>query len=596
MRLIFIFDRFSSSFFSLLLILPLLGQTSQPLLAQSNKDPKYNFEALWKHLDKEYSNFAGKEVDWKDLYEARVFQIGPKTTTQQLFDDMGYLLDALDDRQLILTGNLTMKVSGLEDNISVVRPVQAIQAFKEETYGEMSLNVIEEQYLEQEFDIQYDSYRMGWMKDSIAYLHLRKFGDILEADSMMNFFSFMYGQARALVIDVRACTGGSDKTAKIIADHFADQRRQYMIAARREPESHESFGPKRYWHIEPRPDRNLNQPLIVLTSRSSWNAAEKFALAMGTLPQVLLLGDTTRGVLADVREHSLPNGWKISYPYIAITDHMGNSLEGIGLCPDSVVLNSSSQIKRGIDNQLGTAHRILRLGWRGGEADSTSLTRVTSPQYLEALEKGVETDNWEEAILNYLAKREDIDQAHYVQEAELLAIADKLRYREMNEQAKQLYKEIILLEYPQSLSANLALGYLAISAGEETEARKYFHTVLELHPKHKEAKKQMKELKSGRPYTTCPIPKVKTKIRVVRAICLRKGSSSEAFVFCWTALPLIQSKGRLIRNNHCHGLSHRRKTYSMAHRIPIPNSNQWYLTAFIAANTYRNASLTCLAI
>lgn len=54
-------------------------------------------------------------------------------------------------------------------------------------------------------------------------------------------------------------------------------------------------------------------------------------------------------------------------------------------------------------------------------------------------------------------------------------------------------------------------------------------------------------------YNKLPIPKVKTKIRVVIDICFKYGSISDAFCLVTTFLPLITSIGSINKNKSCQG-------------------------------------------
>ncbi|MEM7373223.1 MAG: S41 family peptidase [Bacteroidota bacterium] len=470
---------------------------STSVFSQHKNDPRHNFQYLWELFDQQYGNFQAKDVDWQQLYDARIDNIGPKTTGQQLFDDMASMLDELQDFHVTLQGNMTFKVSGIDPKISIVRPIQAYQTYKESTYGAFSLKVIEEHYLTDELTVRYDNFRSAWLEDSIAYLHFRKFGDIMQTDSFMQEFVQEYASAKAFIIDVRANMGGSDKAGKVIADCFADQRRMYLIAAERTGEKHDEFGPRRYWHLQPTPTRQLKQPVIVLTSRSSISAAENFALAMQTLPHAMILGDTTRGVFADTRTEVLPNGWKVSLPFTYFTNHEGVCLEGMGVVPDQLVKNSKAQIKRGIDNQLGTAIKLIQTASFDQIRDSSTLARVQGPQFIEALEKGLLTDEWETALLSYLDAYEAGEGAHYVLEDELLAIGKKMVALSYPHRARRVLEEVVLLAYPKSESAYFELGKLAKAEGEEHDARKFYHEVLELNPKNKVAKKELKQLNGG---------------------------------------------------------------------------------------------------
>jgi len=53
-------------------------------------------------------------------------------------------------------------------------------------------------------------------------------------------------------------------------------------------------------------------PIALLTNRRTFSAAESFVLAMRTLPQVTIVGDTTGGGSGNPLHRELPNGWGLS--------------------------------------------------------------------------------------------------------------------------------------------------------------------------------------------------------------------------------------------------------------------------------------------
>jgi carboxyl-terminal processing protease len=85
-------------------------------------------------------------------------------------------------------------------------------------------------------------------------------------------------------------------------------------------------------------------PVVVLTSKSTASAAEWFTLAMKTLPNITVVGDTTAGCFSPKVERELPNGWSFTLSSkIAVSADMVQ-YEGFGIPPDYTVLNTKNEL------------------------------------------------------------------------------------------------------------------------------------------------------------------------------------------------------------------------------------------------------------
>ena len=98
---------------------------------------------------------------------------------------------------------------------------------------------------------------------------------------------------------------------------------------------------------------------MVLTNSRSISAAENFVLAMRAIPQALIVGETTAGVMADVDDVDIGDGWEFSVPTNLFRDAHGVSWEGIGLVPDLWVTNDKTDISSGTDRVLNLALSFL---------------------------------------------------------------------------------------------------------------------------------------------------------------------------------------------------------------------------------------------
>src|SRR6185312_943777 len=74
-------------------------------------------------------------------------------------------------------------------------------------------------------------------------------------------------------------------------------------------------------------------PVYLLTSDVTLSAAEVFGLYMRALPNVVQVGETTRGAFSDMIEKPLPNGWLLDISAEVYRDPDGRSYEAHGLPP-----------------------------------------------------------------------------------------------------------------------------------------------------------------------------------------------------------------------------------------------------------------------
>ena len=181
--------------------------------------------------------------------------------------------------------------------------------------------------------------------------------------------------ARAVIVDVTNNHGGYDDVARHIAGRFADRRR---LAYTKVGYGAQGVEPQPF-HVEPSKRVRYLGPVYLLTSDVTLSAAETFALYMRALPNVVHVGETTRGAFSDVIEKPLPNGWKLNISAEIHLDPHGRSYEARGLPP---------QIRREVfppdDRQRRTCAR--RAGSDGRDpAGGAGLTRqVGSPSPMAA--------------------------------------------------------------------------------------------------------------------------------------------------------------------------------------------------------------------
>lgn len=307
--------------------LPACGRASP---GETASEPKKIFEELWRTFDREYALFECKGVDWDGLYDVYEPRVRPAMSDAELFDLLGDLLERLNDNHVELRGDGRRAQSGI---LGQADP----KVF--------SLDLVVETYLREPRRHAGGAFHSGWLAEGVGYVHVRDFGSygVSTLDEVLGRF----GEARAMVVDVRHNGGGSDRLGQALAGRFADRRRHYMTSMPRS-------GP-REWYVEPSGPDPFTGPVVVLQNRFSVSAAENFVLAMRTLPHVTTVGETTSGAFADVTTRRLSNGWSVSVSRKLFVDADGVCWEGVGIPPNLRVVATPEQIAEGRDRALDFA-------------------------------------------------------------------------------------------------------------------------------------------------------------------------------------------------------------------------------------------------
>ena len=153
--------------------------------------------------------------------------------------------------------------------------------------------------------------------------------DATALDSALDDAMAAFRDAPAVIVDVSNNDGGFNSLAQHIAGRFADRARPAY--------SKVAFGARDVdpQPFETKPSRRTRYlgPVYLLTSDITLSAAEVFVLYMRALPNVIHVGETTRGALSDTINKPLPNGWRLVLPPEIYRDPAGESYEVRGLPP-----------------------------------------------------------------------------------------------------------------------------------------------------------------------------------------------------------------------------------------------------------------------
>ena len=160
-----------------------------------------------------------------------------------------------------------------------------------------------------------------------------------------------------LVIDIRNNDGGLDTISIAAAGHFTDTEFHGYSKQAREGNNRT---PLQDVMIKPRGQQRFTGHIVLLTSADTASAAEVFAMTMSQLPHVTVIGERSQGILSNVLEWELPNGFDIGLSNEFYLTPNGQWYEGEGIpVAIEVPFYSIEQRESESDWALETAAQLL---------------------------------------------------------------------------------------------------------------------------------------------------------------------------------------------------------------------------------------------
>ncbi len=293
------------------------------------------FDHFWQEFSDYYPYFQHKNVNWNQFYEIYRPLVDSTSTQGELFDLLEQMIYRLKDGHVVLE--------------SPFNRYQYYDWYQTDYNG----NLIFANYLN--YQLQEDEsgvYSYGTIRD-ILYVHLGSFrGPEKPFNELAQIIASSVNDTKGLILDVRTNGGGSDVNAHIIAQEFlTSPTRIRWIRYRNGPE-HYSYSRWISNELTPK-QRSYQQPVVIITDRSVFSAAEDFVLALRQLPNVYVAGQFTGGGSGNPMTRELPNGWILKVPRWQVADPVTKTLyEGIGLEPDTILVQRTLDTTLGIDRVL----------------------------------------------------------------------------------------------------------------------------------------------------------------------------------------------------------------------------------------------------
>ena len=206
------------------------------------------------------------------------------------------------------------------------------------------------------------------LRGNVGYLELVNFSDLRQqsAETASALLSTL-ANFDAIILDLRRNGGGTTPMVAFIATYFFDTRVHLTDSYWRDTNEINQF-----WTTTFVPGRRAaRQPLYILTSTSTFSAAEDFCYSLQNLKRALVVGETTGGGAHSSRgpQRLTPSFTAIIPAGRAISPITKTNWEGTGVTPD---------IKTSADAALSVAHlHALR----------SLLEKETDPLWKQALQR-----------------------------------------------------------------------------------------------------------------------------------------------------------------------------------------------------------------
>ncbi|MGM9847136.1 MAG: S41 family peptidase [Muribaculaceae bacterium] len=319
--------------------------TSCHSVEEYENNPKGNFEALWTILDEHYCFFREKNIDWDEVHARYSRQISPKMTQRELFDVCSAMLEELQDGHVNLTSSFDVSY------------YTKWWSDYPQNYDE---RLIEEHYFN--FGLrQASSLKYGVLKENVGYIRYSSFSGAIGEGNLDAALSYL-ATCQGLIIDVRDNGGGDLTNVDILVARFITERKLMGYLVHKKSPARDDFSEPYAYYIDPAPKGRVmwGKPVIVLTNRSTFSAANNFVSVMKSLPQVKIAGDVTGGGSGIPFTSELPIGWGIRFSSCSVLDGNGNITE-FGVSPSAglkVDLDENLALQ-GIDTILEKAIETL---------------------------------------------------------------------------------------------------------------------------------------------------------------------------------------------------------------------------------------------
>lgn len=298
--------------------------------------PMEVFEHLWKDIHNRYTYFELKGINWESTGDHYRSKITANMQDVDLFKVLGDMLYELQDGHVNLTSSFDRS-----------RNWEWFQNYPD-NYNQ---NIIDKYYLKKDYFITGPLHNQ--ILDSVLYINYRSFTNKISQNHLEQLMDRAVN-LKGVIIDIRHNGGGTLQNGNLLASCFTENK---IVYARQRFKTGPGTNDFTTWEdltIAPREGQRFAGPVVVLTNRRSYSAANFFAQMMRVVPNATLMGDNTGGGGGVPVYGELPNGWTYRFSASQAVNPDGDHLE-TSVPVDINVNMLSADERRGADTIIEAA-------------------------------------------------------------------------------------------------------------------------------------------------------------------------------------------------------------------------------------------------
>ncbi len=303
--------------------------------------PEGNLHCHWETIDQRYCYFDYKQVDWDSAYAVSRARLHDGITSAQLFEVMTDMLSALQD------GHVNLYSAG-----NVARYWEWKEAYSKNLDEELR-----EAYLGTDYRIA-SALKYRILDDNIAYVVCESFSSAIGEGNIAEMLHYLR-TCTAMVLDIRGNGGGQLDYAERLASHFTNDTLLVGYSAYKTGPAHDDISAPTAEYLAPSTTVRWQKPVVVVTNRECYSAANTFVRDMKATAQATILGDRTGGGGGMPYTSELPNGWGVRFSASPMYDAAMQHIE-FGIEPDVVCELDSAKALAGEDSMIELARSLAK--------------------------------------------------------------------------------------------------------------------------------------------------------------------------------------------------------------------------------------------
>lgn len=304
-----------------------------------------NFNALWTTLDQRYCFFEYKKenygLDWQEVRSKYQPMVSEAMSNSQLFEVLSNMANELRDGHV---------------NLSAAHNVSRYGDWFD-NYPMNQSDSLERIYLGRSNEYFMTSgLKYKILKENVGYVRCTSFETLFGDGNLQEMMRYL-SACNKLIIDIRSNGGGMLTAAEKLASLFINEETIVGYMCHKQGIGHNDFSSPQPIKLKPFVGLRWQKPVVVLTNRRSYSAANSFVMFLKELSNVTIMGDCTGGGAGMPFSSELPNGWTIRFSACPMYDRQMQLTE-MGIEPDVKVDIATEDYQRGVDTiiECGIKH------------------------------------------------------------------------------------------------------------------------------------------------------------------------------------------------------------------------------------------------